>query len=49
MAINIDKIAAVTYDSLIKELGDGCVDGTCGMMCLQENRYSFIPSSLINS
>jgi len=26
MAINIDKIAAVTYDCLVKELGDGCVD-----------------------
>ena len=26
MAINIEKIAAVTYDSLIRELGDGCVD-----------------------
>lgn len=27
MAINIEKIAAVTYDSLVKELGEGCVDG----------------------
>ncbi len=26
MAINIDKIAAVTYDGLSKELGEGCVD-----------------------
>ncbi|VVB91139.1 Uncharacterised protein [uncultured archaeon] len=26
MAINIDKIAAVTYDGLTKELGAGCVD-----------------------
>ena len=26
MAINIDKIAAVTYEGLIKELGEGCVD-----------------------
>ena len=26
MAINIDKIAAVTYDGLVKELGEGCVD-----------------------
>ena len=26
MAINIDKIAAVTYKGLIKELGTGCVD-----------------------
>ncbi len=26
MAINIEKIAAVTYESLIRELGDGCVD-----------------------
>ncbi len=26
MAINIDKIAAVTYESLVNELGEGCVD-----------------------
>ncbi len=26
MAINIEKIAAVTYESLVRELGDGCVD-----------------------
>lgn len=26
MAINIDKIAAVTYDGIVKELGEGCVD-----------------------
>lgn len=26
MAINIDKIAAVTYESLVKELGEDCVD-----------------------
>ncbi len=26
MAINIEKIAAVTYESLIRELGNGCVD-----------------------
>ncbi|MDP3103623.1 MAG: hypothetical protein Q8M95_03340 [Candidatus Methanoperedens sp.] len=26
MAINIEKIAAVTYDGLVKELGEGCVD-----------------------
>ena len=26
IAINIDKIAAVTYDGLSKELGEGCVD-----------------------
>lgn len=26
IAINIDKIAAVTYDGLSKELGKGCVD-----------------------
>ncbi len=26
IAINIDKIAAVTYDGLVKELGEGCVD-----------------------
>lgn len=26
IAVNIDKIAAVTYDGLIKELGSDCVD-----------------------
>ncbi len=26
MAINIEKIAAVTYEGLVKELGKGCVD-----------------------
>lgn len=26
MAINIEKIAAVTYEGLVKELGEGCVD-----------------------
>ena len=26
IAVNIDKIAAVTYDGLIKELGRDCVD-----------------------
>jgi hypothetical protein len=26
IAINIEKIAAVTYESLVKELGEGCVD-----------------------
>lgn len=26
IAVNIDKIAAVTYDGLVKELGEGCVD-----------------------
>ena len=26
VVINVDKIAAVTYDGLIKELGEGCVD-----------------------
>ena len=26
MAVNIDKIGAVTYDGLVKELGEGCVD-----------------------
>lgn len=26
IVINIEKIAAVTYDGLIKELGEGCVD-----------------------
>ncbi len=26
MAINVDKIAAVTYEGLVKELGEGCVD-----------------------
>lgn len=26
IAINIEKIAAVTYDSLVRELGEGCVD-----------------------
>ncbi len=26
MAINIDKIAAVTFESLVRELGEGCVD-----------------------
>jgi len=26
IAVNIDKIAAVTYEGLIKELGEGCVD-----------------------
>ncbi|MCE8425510.1 MAG: hypothetical protein J5U17_07000 [Candidatus Methanoperedens sp.] len=26
LVINIDKIAAVTYDGLIKELGEDCVD-----------------------
>ena len=26
LAINIEKIAAVTYESLVKELGEGCVD-----------------------
>ncbi|HEX7627754.1 MAG TPA: hypothetical protein VF354_02395 [Candidatus Methanoperedens sp.] len=26
IAVNIDKIAAVTYDGLIKELGKDCVD-----------------------
>lgn len=26
IAVNIDKIAAVTYDGLVKELGGDCVD-----------------------
>ena len=26
IAVNIDKIAAVTYDGLVKELGKDCVD-----------------------
>lgn len=26
IAINIEKIAAVTYESLVRELGEGCVD-----------------------
>lgn len=26
LAINIEKIAAVTYEGLVKELGEGCVD-----------------------
>ena len=26
MAINIEKIAAVTYEGLVTELGEGCVD-----------------------
>jgi hypothetical protein len=26
MAINIEKIAAVTYEGLVRELGEGCVD-----------------------
>ncbi len=26
MAVSIDKIAAVTYEGLVKELGEGCVD-----------------------
>lgn len=26
MVVNVDKIAAVTYDGLTKELGEGCVD-----------------------
>ncbi len=26
MAVNIDKIGAVTYEGLVKELGEGCVD-----------------------
>ncbi|VVB85011.1 Uncharacterised protein [uncultured archaeon] len=26
IAVNIDKIAAVTYEGLINELGEGCVD-----------------------
>jgi hypothetical protein len=26
MAVNIEKIAAVTYEGLIKELGEDCVD-----------------------
>lgn len=26
MAVNIDKIAAVTYEGLVKELGGDCVD-----------------------
>ena len=26
IAVNIDKIAAVTYAGLVKELGEGCVD-----------------------
>lgn len=26
IAINIDKIAAVTYEGLVKELGEDCVD-----------------------
>jgi len=26
MAVNIDKIAAVTYSGLVKELGRDCVD-----------------------
>ncbi len=26
IAINVDKIAAVTYEGLVKELGEGCVD-----------------------
>ncbi len=26
IAVNIDKIAAVTYEGLVKELGDDCVD-----------------------
>jgi hypothetical protein len=26
IAVNIDKIAAVTYEGLIKELGEDCVD-----------------------
>jgi len=28
IAVNIDKIAAVTYDGLVKELGRDCVDKT---------------------
>ncbi len=28
MAINIEKIAAVTYEGLVRELGEGCVDRT---------------------
>ncbi len=28
IAVNIDKIAAVTYDGLVKELGKDCVDKT---------------------
>ncbi len=26
IAVNIDKIAAVTYEGLVEELGEGCVD-----------------------
>lgn len=26
IAVNIDKIGAVTYDGLVKELGEDCVD-----------------------
>ncbi len=26
IAVNIDKVAAVTYEGLVKELGEGCVD-----------------------
>ncbi len=26
IAVNIDKIGAVTYEGLVKELGEGCVD-----------------------
>jgi hypothetical protein len=26
LAINVDKIAAVTYDGLVEELGEDCVD-----------------------
>lgn len=26
VAVNIDKIGAVTYDGLVRELGEGCVD-----------------------
>ncbi len=26
MAVNIDKIGAITYEGLVQELGEGCVD-----------------------